>query len=91
MGLASLPYQIYFAPGWEVAQSTSELEMISRDERTAWLVYSFPDHLARKYEGVMEVIHGDFVEMRRFPGTLGDGDIHVWRSDSGPDLGAQRE
>jgi hypothetical protein len=85
VGLASLPYELFYAPEWEIAESLAEIKLLRESGAQSWLVYSFPDHLDRKYSGVMDEIRTNFDEMHRFPGTLGDGDIYVWRSKARSD------
>lgn len=80
LGLASLPYEAYFETGWPAVESVEELAGIrSRAERT-WLVMTFPSRTGRRYADVMVALERDFSLARRFPGTLGDGDVLVYVS-----------
>jgi hypothetical protein len=79
-GLASLPYERYYAPEWRVVEDLAELEAIRRYSERAWLVYSFPTYMRAVHSGILERVQAEFDVVRVFPGSLGDGDIYVCRS-----------
>ena len=86
-GLATYPYETYYAldSGWEKFSSISQLEEFQADHENVWVIYSFPTHLRTTAPDLFARIQRDFETVRSFPGTLGDGDVHVLRSRRSPD------
>ena len=80
MGLASYPFQNYYAPGWLAAEDIAGLNEIAGSSKRHWLVYTFPRYLRVVHPGLFERIESDYEPMGNFAGTLGDGTIFLWRS-----------
>jgi len=78
-GLASYAYSNYYAPDLGVLEDVAELDAL-RAESRVWLIYSFSVHLRSTMPEIWARIERDFELVRSFPGTLGDGEIHVLRS-----------
>lgn len=78
-GLASVAFSSYYAPDWAVVETRDELDRL-RTGRRVWVVYSFPGHSALNYPGIMASIASDFELVRTLRGTLGNGDVLVYRS-----------
>jgi hypothetical protein len=78
-GLASYAYSTYYAPDLRVLEDVAQLDAL-RAESPVWLIYSFSVHLRSTMPEIWERIERDFEVVRSFPGTLGDGAIHVLRS-----------
>jgi hypothetical protein len=79
VGLASVVFSNYYAPEWEVLETREQLERL-RASGCTWVVYAFPGHTELNYPGIMDSIASDFDLMRTFPGTLGKGEVLVYRS-----------
>ncbi len=80
LGFATMPYADYYAPQWRSIQSIEELIAIRRSGRELWLVYSFPSVTKRRYKEITDYASVEFDAGRRFPGTLGGGDVMVFKS-----------
>jgi len=78
-GLASVAFSSYYAPDWVVIETRDELDRL-RAGRRAWVVYAFPGHSALNYPGIMASLTSDFERVGRLRGTLGNGDVLVYRS-----------
>lgn len=79
LGLATMPYAEYYAPAWKAVETIGELGAVQQSNRDVWLVYSFPAVTERRYKDLTDYLASHF-QARRFPGTLGDGDVLVFRS-----------
>lgn len=79
VGLASVAFASYYAPKWEVVETRDQLDRLRVNGRT-WVVYGFPGHTKLNYPGIMDSVASDFELVRRFPGTLGNGQVLVYRS-----------
>ncbi len=83
LGLARLPYETYYQPGWRGVESVAEIESLS-EEGAQWLIVAFPTRSALRYSEVADLIEREFVLEARLPGTLGDGAILVYRRAGSP-------
>ncbi len=93
VGLAGVAYDRYFAPpdrypNWTVAQDGDALRAARARFERSWLVYTIPTEVIGYRPGVWEQIQSDFENVRSFPGTLGDGAVHVCREKPAADRGA---
>jgi mannosyltransferase len=79
VGLAAMPYRRYFAPQWLSAQDVSEFQVIRRQHRRMWVVYTIPVELQQFHPDLWNLINSDFEVIKVFPGTLGGGQITVCR------------
>ena len=81
VGIAALPYRLYFAPGWQTASTLTELEQIEQASTATWLVYTLPIELENTYGDIYAAAQRNFRLVRTFDGSLGDGAIYVRRSE----------
>ncbi len=81
VGLAADAYADYLRPGWPRVQTPKDLDQLtpSPDGRR-WAVVAFPGRSSRRYADVMNTLQHDWELEQRFPGTLGDGGLWVFRS-----------
>jgi hypothetical protein len=79
LGLVTMPYAEYYAPAWKTVETIGDLEAAQQFNNDVWLVYSFPAVTERRYKDLTDYLASHF-EARRFPGTLGGGDVLVFRS-----------
>ena len=79
VGLASLPYQEYYATDWTAVEELGELDAIMSRSQRVWLVYSFPTYMAGAHPEILERIRTEFEVVCTYPGTLGDGTVFVCR------------
>ena len=86
LGLASVPYGEFYKPGWTKVEATADLNALHGSGGSTWLVYAFTSHTESRFPDVVAFVNREFEEVRSFPGTLGDGSVHVFRrrqSDEG--------
>jgi len=80
LGLAAMPYADYYAPQWREVDTIDALVSLRQSGRQVWLVYAFPSVTERRYKEIADYVSRNFERVARFPGTLGGGDVLVWRS-----------
>ncbi|MDQ3446531.1 MAG: hypothetical protein M3496_10235, partial [Pseudomonadota bacterium] len=80
LGLATMPFADYYAPHWKQVDSMEEIQRLLQSHAQVWLVYSFPGVTERRYKEIVEYLSGKFERVGRFHGTLGGGDVVVFRS-----------
>jgi uncharacterized membrane protein len=80
LGLTSRPYADYYAPQWQAVSSLRELDTLASTHPQVWLVYSFPAVTHRRHPDIAAYVGEHFDRVRRFPGTLGGGDVLVFRT-----------
>ena len=80
VGLAALPYTKYYAPEWNVVESSEELIQLRARGTHTWLVYAFSAHTKVHYPEILATLDTDFELVKKFHGTLGDGSVYVYRS-----------
>jgi hypothetical protein len=80
LGLTSRPYAEYYAPQWQAVSSLPELMSLAQSRPEVWLVYSFPAVTERRHPDIAAYVGEQFERVRRFPGTLGGGDVLVFRA-----------
>lgn len=78
-GLANYAYGRYYEPTWRALESVEQLSSLAANHPEFWVVYSFPTHLAATNSALFARLEQDFEPVRRFRGTLGDGDVRVLR------------
>ncbi len=81
VGLAALPYTRYYSTGWTVVNDAAELEALREQPGPTFVVYSFSGHARSRFPDVMAVVEREFSRLRKFQGTLGDGDVFVMQSE----------
>jgi hypothetical protein len=77
VGLTVFPYEQFYRTGWTEVTTESQLRQILSRGRRTWLVYTFPIHFRSRYPEVARLVDREFVSVRSFPATVGDGDVHV--------------
>jgi hypothetical protein len=80
VGLASVPYQRYYAPQLKSVETVGELNAVRARSEGTWLLYTFPIHMQAHFPGILASIRSKFRVVKVFPGTVGDGAIYVCRS-----------
>lgn len=80
IGLARFPFGEYYAPQWRRIGSLEALRNLQRAHREVWLVYAYPGVDEERYPEIVGHVSASFEMTRRFEGTLGDGDVLVFRS-----------
>ncbi len=71
-------YVEHLDTSWRLIKSSDELDVAMSNPAPKWLVVGFPARSFRAIAGLEEAVEGfDLVE--RFPGTLGDGAMLVYR------------
>jgi hypothetical protein len=80
VGLARLPFSLYYAPHWARAEAREDLERLVPADGRLWVVTAYSAHTRNMYPDIVDYLASDFDEVREFPGTLGDGYVHVYRS-----------
>jgi uncharacterized membrane protein len=81
LGIATMPYSDYYAPQWQGIDTLEALKDLRHSGREVWLVYAFPSVTERRYSAIAEYVTREFDRVGRFPGTLGGGDILVWKGN----------
>ena len=79
VGLASVAYREYYRTDFEEIEDLAQLEALGRSAARAWVVYAFPTHARNRYPQVVAALKQDYTLAKNFPGTLGDGDVVVFR------------
>ncbi len=80
LGLAASPYADYYAPQWNEIKTPDDLEKLRGAHGEVWVVYAFPGVTERRYPDVAAYLSTRFERIKRFPGTLGGGDVLAFRS-----------
>jgi mannosyltransferase len=79
-GASTSPLLEYYGKPWEDIETVEQLQAIRSRGRTVWAVYTFPRYLESWSPPIAEMIRTDFTIARVFPGTVGDGDVFVAKS-----------
>ncbi|HVE89965.1 MAG TPA: glycosyltransferase family 39 protein [Burkholderiaceae bacterium] len=80
LGLAAMPFADYYAPHWKQVDSLEEIQGLRQSHGQVWLVYAFPGVTERRYKEIVDYLSIKFERVKRFQGTLGGGDVLVFRS-----------
>jgi len=84
IGVASMAFRMYYAPGWATASSLRELEDIESRASRTWLVYTLPIEMESSHPDILAKAQRDFRLVRTFDGSLGGGAIYVWLAGGRP-------
>jgi hypothetical protein len=78
-GVANRAYRDWMSQPWMALRSgkPGTLAELRRDGRRTWVVYTLPRQLARAQPDVLRAVREECGPGRRFPGTLGGGDVLV--------------
>ena len=77
--LAVFPYTQYFRREWKAVDSREELDAARAAGKPVWLLSTFPVFLKSRHPDAWETIEREFTPMRVFRGTIGDGEVRVYR------------
>jgi mannosyltransferase len=80
VGLAIEPVHEYFAPGWPVTRTPADLDRLLAGGRTVWLITSFESHTRTTQAEIMREVDARFDRVAVLQGTLGGGNVQVYRS-----------
>jgi mannosyltransferase len=85
MGVAANPYMLYYRVPWTVITDAAQLNAARAHASRVWMVYTMPAYLVAKVPDVMKIIDADCPTVRRFRGSVGDGDmmVCVFKSETG--------
>lgn len=78
-GIVSMPFQQYYGRSWPMIETPEELSRFVKDEHGTWLLYVMPGSIRSSQPELWEGIESRFEVVRKFPGTLGGGEIYVSR------------
>ncbi len=78
-GVAGFVYSRHYAPQWELVQTGADLAALEAGSAGVWLLYSLPLHMQAYHGDVYRRVRSSYELVRVFPGTLGDGDVYVYR------------
>ena len=79
--MAGRVYSQYYAPEWPEISNLEELMNHRAGDGRTWVLYTLPSYLAAVQPELVEVLESEFELIEVFPGTLGDGQIVVRRSN----------
>jgi mannosyltransferase len=79
VGLATFPYQEYYGGGFTAVDSREDLERELAGGRGALVITTFPIYLRSRRPDLARALEQRGREVRRFPGSVGDGDVIVLR------------
>jgi hypothetical protein len=79
--IAGRVYNKYYAREWPVVENVQELNQYRSKEGHTWVLYTLPRHLNADRPDLAHALEMDYKTVRIFPGTLGDGNIVVARSN----------
>lgn len=91
VGLAGFAYRSLYAPQWRTVESAEELTEVDRTSGRTWVLYTLPIHMEAYYPDVLALLERDFRLVRVFYGTLGGGEIYIYRSGPRPGSAASGE
>jgi hypothetical protein len=80
LGIAEIPYSRFYATDWVNVDTLQALDRIRAESKRTWVVYTMPLHTKAAYPDIFAGINKDFVEVKRFPGTLNGGEVVVCRT-----------
>jgi len=78
-GLAIFPYKDYFQRDWQPVTTRAEIDAARAGGKPVWLVTTFPVFLQSRHPDVWETLERDFSTVKVFRGTIGDGEVRVYR------------
>lgn len=78
-GVATLPYQRYYATDYVAVESVAELEELRRRSASVYVVSTLPEFLRSRRPELAAALATRSREVARFRGSVGDGDIVISR------------
>jgi len=79
--IAGRVYNKYYAKEWPVVENVQELSQYRSKAGNTWVLYTLPRYFIAERPGLAHALEKDFETVMIFPGTLGDGNIIVARSN----------
>lgn len=79
--IAGRVYNQYYAKEWPVVENVQELSQYRSQAGHTWVLYTLPRHFSAERPELARALELDFETVRIFPGTLGDGNIIVAKSN----------
>jgi len=76
-GLAVFPYREYYRRDWPAIESVEQLEAARAVGKPVWLLHAFPIFLRSRHPEVWNTVEREFVAVRVFRGTIGEGEVFV--------------
>jgi mannosyltransferase len=76
-GLATWAYRAHYHVTWGAVEKAEELEAVRARAARTWVVSTLEPVLESMHPDVARVLQRDFKLVRRFPGTLQNGEINV--------------
>ncbi len=78
-GLGVFPYKEYFRRDWTVVSARAEVKAACAAGKPVWLLTTFPIYLKSRHPDVWETLEQEFTQVKVFRGTIGDGEVRVYR------------
>jgi len=79
--IAGRVYNKYYAREWPVVENVQELNQYRSKDGNTWVLYTFPRYFNADRPELARALDLDYEIVRIFPGTLGDGNIIVAKSN----------
>ncbi len=79
--MAGRMYNIYYAKDWPEVNTLDELNRLKSQHGYTWILYTLPRHIKVALPLVYKTLQQEFKIIKIFPGTLGNGEIVVMRSN----------
>lgn len=89
LGLSILPYRDYYQTTFMPIESAADFERAVSGKARAYAIHTIPVYLDAFEPDLSAVLHGRAKELKRFAGSMGDGDVIVY--EIGPDSAAKGE
>lgn len=83
-GLGVFPYKEYFHRDWTVVATRADLDAARAAGKPVWLLTTFPIYLKSRHPDVWETLEQEFTKVKVFRGTIGDGEVCVYRWQPAP-------
>lgn len=80
-GVATFPYIQFYHADWSVTDTAAALDTLRASAKRTWFVYTFPEVLKSEAPDLFDLVQRDFMPVKTFYGTVGDGAIFVTRYD----------
>ncbi|MCP5433183.1 MAG: glycosyltransferase family 39 protein [Alphaproteobacteria bacterium] len=80
VGVGRTPFVTYYRAGWGDLATRGELEASLAAPGRTYVIVAFPQRARRAQSEVMGAVEAELETARLFPGTLGDGNVLVFRS-----------
>ncbi len=71
-----------YGPQVQPARTAADLQRLLEGGRTVWLLATFLPDMQQREPELSRMIHENFQPQAQFAGLVGDGSIHVWRSNA---------